>query len=92
MKRNKIAAEFSFYLAIPVMLGASLLKAVKLIGDITFTPEIVICLIIGILVSFVVSIIAIKFLMNYIKKKDFKVFGYYRIILAIILLIYMIFK
>ena len=88
---REVAAEFSFFLAIPVMFGASALKAVKLLGEIAFTPQIVICLITGILVSFVVSVIAIKFLMGYIKKHDFKVFGYYRIILALILFIYMIF-
>lgn len=88
---REVAAEFSFFLAIPVMFGASLLKAVKLIGSITFTPQIVICLLLGILVSFIVSVIAIKFLMGYIKKHDFKVFGYYRIVLAVILFIYMIF-
>ena len=88
---REIAAEFSFFLAIPVMLGASLLKAVKLIDSIQFTQPVIICLITGIVVSFVVSVIAIKFLMSYIKKKDFKVFGYYRIILSIILIAYMIF-
>lgn len=88
---REVAAEFSFFLAIPVMFGASLLKAVKLISSITFTPQIVICLLTGILVSFVVSVIAIKFLMGYIKKHDFKAFGYYRIVLSVILFIYMIF-
>ncbi|MEE1002184.1 MAG: undecaprenyl-diphosphate phosphatase [Acutalibacteraceae bacterium] len=88
---REVAAEFSFFLAIPVMFGASLLKAVKLIGSIVFTPQIVICLLTGILVSFIVSVIAIKFLMGYIKKHDFKAFGYYRIILSIVLFIYMIF-
>lgn len=89
---REVAAEFSFFLAIPVMFGASLLKAVKLLGNIAFSPTIVICLITGILVSFIVSVVAIKFLMGYIKKHDFKVFGYYRIVLAIILIIYMIFS
>lgn len=89
---REVAAEFSFFLAIPIMFGASLLKAVKLLGDIAFSPTIVICLITGILVSFIVSVVAIKFLMGYIKKHDFKVFGYYRIVLAIILIIYMIFS
>lgn len=88
---REVAAEFSFFLAIPVMFGASLLKAIKLIGSIAFTPQIVICLLTGILVSFIVSVIAIKFLMGYIKKHDFKAFGYYRIVLAIILFVYMIF-
>ena len=87
---REVAAEFSFFLAIPVMFGASGLKAVKLVGSIDFNSQIIVCLITGILVSFIVSIIAIKFLMGYIRKHDFKVFGYYRIVLAIILFIYMI--
>ncbi len=87
---REVAAEFSFFLAIPIMFGASLLKAVKLISDIVFTPQIIICLITGIVVSFVVSVLAIKFLMSYIKKNDFKAFGYYRIILGIILILYVI--
>lgn len=87
---REVAAEFSFFLAIPVMFGASGLKAVKLVGSIDFNTQIVVCLITGILVSFIVSVIAIKFLMGYIRKHDFKAFGYYRIVLAIILFIYMI--
>ena len=87
---REVAAEFSFFLAIPVMFGASGLKAVKLVSSIDFNSQIIVCLITGILVSFIVSIIAIKFLMGYIRKHDFKVFGYYRIVLAIILFIYMI--
>lgn len=87
---REVAAEFSFFLAIPVMFGASGLKAVKLVGSIDFNSQIIVCLITGILVSFIVSIIAIKFLMGYIRKHDFKAFGYYRIVLAIILFIYMI--
>ncbi len=87
---REVAAEFSFFLAIPVMFGASGLKAVKLVGSIDFNSQIIVCLITGILVSFIVSIIAIKFLMDYIRKHDFKAFGYYRIVLAIILFIYMI--
>ena len=89
---REVAAEFSFFLAIPVMFGASLLKAVKMLSKIIFDPITVACLFVGILVSFIVSVIAIKFLMGYIKKHDFKVFGYYRIVLALILLIYMIFS
>ena len=80
------AAEFTFYLAIPTMLGASLLKLVKF--GFAFTGMELAILLIGMLVSFVVSILVIKFLMNYIKKHDFKVFGYYRIILGIIVLAY----
>lgn len=80
------AAEFTFYLAIPTMLGASLLKLVKF--GFGFTGIEIIILLIGMIVSFLVSVVVIKFLMDYIKKHDFKVFGYYRIILGIIVLIY----
>ena len=84
------AAEFTFYLAIPTMLGASLLKLVKF--GFTFTGMELAILLIGMFVSFVVSILVIKLLMNYIKKHDFKVFGYYRIILGIIVLAYFFIK
>ena len=84
------AAEFTFYLAIPTMLGASLLKLVKF--GFAFTGMELAILLIGMFVSFVVSILVIKFLMNYIKKHDFKVFGYYRIILGIIVLAYFFIK
>lgn len=80
------AAEFTFYLAIPTMLGASLLKLVKF--GFAFTGIELAILLIGMFVSFIVSVFVIKFLMNYIKKHDFKVFGYYRIILGIIVLAY----
>lgn len=80
------AAEFTFYLAIPTMLGASLLKLVKF--GLVFTGIEIAVLLVGMLVSFLVSIAVIKFLMSYIKKHDFKVFGYYRIILGIIVLAY----
>lgn len=80
------AAEFTFYLAIPTMLGASLLKLVKF--GFGFTSIELIILLIGMLISFLVSVLVIKFLMNYIKKHDFKPFGYYRIALGIIVLIY----
>ena len=80
------AAEFTFYLAIPTMLGASLLKLVKF--GFAFTGIEIAVLLVGMLVSFLVSVFVIKFLMNYIKKHDFKVFGYYRIILGIIVLAY----
>ena len=79
------AAEFTFYLAIPTMLGASLLKLIKF--GFAFTIAEIVILIIGMLVSFAISMFVIKFLMNYIKKHDFKVFGYYRIILGIIVLL-----
>lgn len=83
---REVAAEFTFFLAIPVMFGASLLKLVKF--GLVFTSFELIVLAIGTIVSFVVSVWAIKFLMGYIKKHDFKVFGWYRIILGIILLVY----
>lgn len=81
-----VAAEFTFFLAIPVMFGASLLKLLKF-GLVFTGPEIVI-LSIGTIVSFLVSILTIKFLMGYIKKNDFKAFGYYRIVLGIIVILY----
>ena len=73
------SAEFTFYLAIPTMFGASLLKLVKF--GLAFTGMEIAVLLVGMLVSFVVSVVVIKFLMSYIKKHNFKVFGYYRIIL-----------
>lgn len=88
-----IAAEFSFFLAIPVMFGASALKLLKFFLKVGFgfsALEFSI-LITGMIVAFIVSIFAIKFLMDYIKKHNFKVFGYYRIILGIIVLLYFTF-
>ncbi len=81
-----VAAEFTFFLAIPVMFGASLFKVMKLGVD--YTGSEMITLLIGVVTAFVVSIVAIKFLMQYIKKHDFKVFGYYRIILGAVIIIY----
>lgn len=91
---RSVAAEFTFFLAIPVMAGASLLKLVKYILEVgfVFTSSEVLILLVGCLVAFIVSIIVIKFLMNYIRKHDFKVFGIYRIILGIIVLLYFILK
>lgn len=83
------AAEFTFYLAIPTMLGASLLKLVKF--GLSFTTIELVVLLVGMMISFLVSVIIIKFLMNYIKKHNFKVFGYYRIILGILVLGYFLF-
>ena len=80
-----VAAEYTFYLAIPVMFGASLLKILKF--GLSFTGMELAVLLIGMIVAFLVSIFVIKFLMNYIKKHDFKVFGWYRIVLGIIVLI-----
>ena len=84
------AAEFTFFLAVPVMIGYSLLKLVKFGFDFT-RPEMM-TLVIGMVVAFVVSVIVIKFLMSYIKKHDFKVFGWYRIVLGIIVLIFFAFR
>ena len=78
---REVAAEFTFFLAIPVMFGASALKLIKF-GF----------LMLGCVVSFGMSVIAIKFLMNYIKKNDFKVFGYYRIILGALIILVVLFK
>lgn len=94
-----VAAEFTFYLAIPVMFGASLFKIVKYIHNVKdavgsasiFSGAEIGALLIGMIVAYVVSIIAIKFLMKYIKKNDFKVFGVYRIILGIIVIVYFMF-
>ncbi|MCC3864084.1 undecaprenyl-diphosphate phosphatase [Terrisporobacter petrolearius] len=83
---REVAAEFTFFLAIPVMLGASLLKLIKF--GVVFTSLEGAVLIVGIIISFIVSLFVIKFLMEYIKKHDFKVFGWYRIVLGCILLIY----
>ncbi len=83
---REIAAEFTFFLAIPVMFGASLIKMLKFGFD--FSGNEVLVLVLGMLSAFVVSIIAIKFLMGYIKKHDFKAFGIYRIVLGILVLAY----
>ena len=81
-----VATEFTFYLAIPVMFGASLLKVIKF--GFHYTAIEVVILLVGCLVAFFVSVFAIKFLMGYIKKHDFKAFGYYRIVLGILVLLY----
>lgn len=81
-----VAAEFTFFLAIPVMFGASLLKLVKFGLAFSFLEFFI--LVIGMVVAFVVSIFVIRFLMSYIKKHDFKVFGWYRIVLGAFVLIF----
>lgn len=81
-----VAAEYTFFLAIPVMFGASLLKVLKF--GFAFTSTELTLLSIGTVVSFVVSMFVLKFLMGYIKKHDFKVFGWYRIVLGIVVLAY----
>ena len=87
---RELAAEFTFFLAIPVMFGASALKLLKFGLD--FTQTEIAVLITGMVVAFVVSVIAIKFLMGYIKKHDFKAFGWYRIVLGVIVLLYFVLK
>ena len=81
-----IATEFSFFLAVPTMLGASALKLVK--TGFAFSGFEWLILATGYIVAYIVSILAIKFLLDYIKKHDFKVFGYYRIVLGILVLAY----
>lgn len=83
---RETSAEFTFFLAVPVMFGASLLKIVKF--GFAFTSAELLILILGMISAFVVSIIAIKFLVGYVKKNDFKPFGWYRIVLGLIVLIY----
>lgn len=83
-----IAAEYSFFLSIPVMFGASALKLVKFGFD--FTSQELTILLVGMLVAFVVSIVAIKFLMRYIQNNDFKAFGWYRIILGALVIAYFV--
>ena len=85
-----VAAEFTFFLAIPVMVGASLLKLLKF--GLAFTGSELTILLVGMFVAFIVSVLAIKFLMGYIKKHDFKAFGYYRIVLGIIVLAYFLMR
>ena len=81
-----VAAEYTFFLAIPVMFGASLLKVVKF--GFHFTGLEAVSLLVGTAVAFVVSLFALRFLISYVKKHDFKVFGWYRIVLGIIVLVY----
>ncbi|MBQ5387281.1 MAG: undecaprenyl-diphosphate phosphatase, partial [Lachnospiraceae bacterium] len=85
---REVAAEFTFFLAVPVMFGASLLKVAKYVAEgVSMSGLEVLILIIGCVVAFAVSIFVIRFLMSYIKKHDFKVFGWYRIVLGILVII-----
>ncbi|MBO5371850.1 MAG: undecaprenyl-diphosphate phosphatase [Lachnospiraceae bacterium] len=86
---RSVAAEFTFFLAIPVMLGASLIKLLKF--GFVFTSAELAILAVGMITAFLVSIVVIRFLMGYIKKHDFKVFGWYRIVLGILVLLYFTF-
>ena len=84
-----VATEFTFFLAIPVMFGASFLKLVKF--GFHYTGAEIIILVIGMATAFIVSILSIRFLLRYIKTNDFKAFGWYRIVLGIIVLAYLVF-
>jgi len=81
-----VAAEFTFFMAVPVMFGISLLKLIKF--GFAFTGWEVAILLVGMISAFITSVLAIKFLMTYIKKHDFKIFGWYRIVLGVIVLLY----
>lgn len=83
-----VAAEYTFYLAIPVMFGASLLKILK--NGFHYGAMGYVTLITGMIVAFVVSLFVIKFLMGYIRKHDFKAFGYYRIVLGVVVIVYFV--
>lgn len=80
------AAEFTFFLAVPVMFGLSFVKLLQF--GFTFTSAEIWTLVVGCLVAFLVSVVVIKFLMGYVKKHDFKVFGWYRIVLGAVVLLY----
>ena len=84
-----VAAEFTFFLAIPVMFGASALKMVKF--GFHYTGAEILILVVGMVTAFIVSVLSIKFLMRYIKTNDFKAFGWYRIVLGIVVIAYMFF-
>ncbi len=90
---RSVAAEFTFYLAIPVMVGASLLKLIKYILKVGFVfhSNELLLLAVGCIVAFIVSILVIRFLMSYIRKHNFIVFGYYRIVLGLMVLAYFMF-
>ena len=81
-----VAAEFTFFLAVPIMFGASLLKILKF--GLAFTGTEIIVLVVGLITAFFTSVLAITLLLSYIKKHDFKVFGWYRIVLGILVICY----
>ncbi len=84
-----VAAEFSFFMAVPVMFGASFLKIVKYFAKgFMFSGSELVILLVGMVAAYVVSVLAIKFLMGYIRKHDFKAFGWYRIVLGALVLVY----
>lgn len=84
--KRSVIAEFSFFMAIPVMFGASLLKLIKV--GLKFTASEWILLVLGTITAYLVSFFAIKFLVSYIKKHDFQVFGWYRIALGVVVLLW----
>ena len=88
------AAEFSFFLAIPIMIGASGLKIVKYVLDygVAFTSDELVILAVGMVTAFVVSFVAIKFLMSFVRKHSFEAFGWYRIALGVVVLAYFLIK
>lgn len=83
---RKTASEYSFFLAIPVMFGASILKMAKF--GIGISPYELLFLVLGMFVAFIVSLFSIKFLLNYVKKHTFRFFGYYRIVLGVIIIVF----
>ena len=87
---RSVAAEFTFFLAIPVMFGASLLKVMKF--GLAFAATELAALLVAMVTAFAVSVVVIKFLLSYIKKHDFKVFGWYRIILGAVVILYFLFR
>lgn len=90
---RSVAAEYTFYLAIPVMFGASILRGAKaLLGGMSFDSTEICILVVGVVVSFIISLVVIKFLMSYIKKHDFRAFGWYRIILGIVVIGFFLIK
>lgn len=90
---RKASAEFSFFMAIPIMLGASGLKILKfLLEGFKASGEEILLLLVGIVVSFLVSFFVIRFLMDFVKRHDFKIFGYYRIALGVLVIAYFVFK
>ncbi|MCR5282763.1 MAG: undecaprenyl-diphosphate phosphatase [Lachnospiraceae bacterium] len=90
---RSVAAEFTFYLAIPVMFGASALKVLKFVSaGFAFTPQEAVILLVGCIVAYIVSIFVIKFLLEYIKKHNFIPFGIYRIALGLLLFLYFFMK
>ncbi|MBQ4474081.1 MAG: undecaprenyl-diphosphate phosphatase [Lachnospiraceae bacterium] len=84
---RRVAARFSFYVAVPVMAGASLLKMVKFIGNPITVTEVIV-LLVGMASAFIVSMVVIRTIMNYVRTHNFKIFGYYRIALGILVLVY----